>query len=173
MVGLIIGRFQPFHNGHLKMVQHVYMREGNVIIAIGSAQESHTLRDPFTAGERYEMIYRALKKGAVENFYIVPIEDINRNSVWVSHMESFLPHFDVIYTNNPLVQRLFSEKGFRVQDICLYKRNSLSGNEIRKLMIEENSEWKTYVPQPVSDFIEEIEGVGRMKDIAGSDEFED
>jgi len=38
--------------------------------------------------------------------YIVPIEDLNRNSVWVSHVQSMSPSFDVAYSNNPLVIQL-------------------------------------------------------------------
>ncbi|RLF01945.1 MAG: nicotinamide-nucleotide adenylyltransferase, partial [Thermoprotei archaeon] len=56
--GLFVGRFQPFHLGHLKALRWILEREDEVIICIGSAQYSHSLRNPFTVGERVEMIWR-------------------------------------------------------------------------------------------------------------------
>ena len=59
--GLIIGRFQPFHNGHMEVLRKIFAECDHVIIGIGSAQYSHTDKDPFTAGERYHMIAEALR----------------------------------------------------------------------------------------------------------------
>ena len=54
--GLILGRFQPFHLGHLNVVQEV-MNEGLLpIIGIGSSEEGNTLNNPFTSQERIAMI---------------------------------------------------------------------------------------------------------------------
>ena len=49
-VGLFIGRFQPFHKGHESIVRKMLEECEKVIIAIGSAQESGTVANPF----RYE-----------------------------------------------------------------------------------------------------------------------
>ncbi|NYZ79420.1 adenylyltransferase/cytidyltransferase family protein, partial [Candidatus Micrarchaeota archaeon] len=61
MRGLFIGRFQPFHNGHLKGIEWALKRCDELIIAVGSTQRSFDRMDLFTAGERIEMIRRALK----------------------------------------------------------------------------------------------------------------
>ena len=172
MVGLVIGRFQPFHHGHLRMIEYVYKVEKSVIIGIGSAQNSHTIDDPFTAGERYGMIYKTLKKDNMDPFYIVPIEDIYRNSLWVEHVKSFVPKFDVVYSNNPLTKRLFSEAGIRVKECPMHQREGCTGKGIRKLMLE-GDDWKKYVPETIVEFIAEIGGIRRMEEIAGSDELED
>jgi len=171
MVGLVIGRFQPFHNGHLRMIRWIMKREDRIIVGIGSAQESHTLRDPFTAGERYEMIHEALKEADISDFFIIPIEDLKRNSMWVAHVMSLSPKFDVVYTNNPLVKELFEEYDIRVICPPIYKRDALTGRKIRELMVEENG-WEKYVPHSVSDVIDRVGGVRRMKNIARSDEIE-
>src|SRR5207245_2773190 len=57
---LFVGRFQPFHRGHLATVRRILETNDEIIVGIGSAQYSHTGENPFTAGERYEMIKRAL-----------------------------------------------------------------------------------------------------------------
>lgn len=59
-VGLYIGRFQPFHNGHLYMVKEAMKQCEFLIIAIGSAQESRTEKNPFSIYERYKYIRSAL-----------------------------------------------------------------------------------------------------------------
>ncbi|MDP6459455.1 MAG: adenylyltransferase/cytidyltransferase family protein, partial [Candidatus Hydrothermarchaeota archaeon] len=45
MRGLLIGRFQPFHKGHVYVVKKVLKGVDELIICIGSAQLSHTLDD--------------------------------------------------------------------------------------------------------------------------------
>ena len=93
-----------------------------MIIGIGSAQYSHTLKDPFTAGERHLMISTTLEQEGIYQFYLVPIEDVNSNPLWVAHVESLTPKFNKVYTNNPLVGRLFREKGYNVNAMELINR---------------------------------------------------
>ena len=50
--GLLVGRLQPIHDGHMDVISRILAEVDEVIIGIGSAQLSHTLKDPFTAGER-------------------------------------------------------------------------------------------------------------------------
>ena len=58
--GLLIGRMQPVHNGHIDIIKETLKEVDELIIGIGSAQLSHTLKDPFTAGERLLMLTHAL-----------------------------------------------------------------------------------------------------------------
>ena len=83
---LVIGRFQPLHNGHMEVLLKCAEESEHLIIGIGSAQISHDPENPFTAGERYLMIGDALKDAGVPDFSIVPVEDLNRYSVWVAHV---------------------------------------------------------------------------------------
>lgn len=54
--GLFVGRFQPFHLGHLMAIKDVLEEVDELVIVIGSAQCSHDVDDPFTAGERLVMV---------------------------------------------------------------------------------------------------------------------
>ena len=58
--GLLIGRMQPVHNGHIQIIEKTLNFVDEVVIGIGSAQLSHELKDPFTAGERIMMMTQAL-----------------------------------------------------------------------------------------------------------------
>jgi nicotinamide-nucleotide adenylyltransferase len=165
--GFYIGRFQPFHDGHLSMVEHIADEVDEVVVGIGSAGDSHRMHDPFTAGERIMMITKALADVDVLS-YPVPIEDLDRNSVWVSHVQSMSPTFDVAYSNNPLVIQLFEEAGIEVRQSRMFNREELEGNEIRQAMVD-GGDWESRVPAEVVEVIEEIDGVERIRQVAKTD----
>jgi nicotinamide-nucleotide adenylyltransferase len=58
--GFYIGRFQPYHNGHHSVLERIARSVDEIVIGVGSAQLSHTLDNPFTAGERVLMLTRSL-----------------------------------------------------------------------------------------------------------------
>ncbi|KJE49171.1 MULTISPECIES: nicotinamide-nucleotide adenylyltransferase [Acidiplasma] len=170
MTAFIIGRFQPFHKGHLEIIKTILKDNDHVIIGIGSAQFSHTLTNPFTAGERYLMISNTLEANNIKNFYIVPIEDVNSNPMWVAHVESLTPPFSRVYTNNPLVKRLFYEKKYEVRSLPLLNRKSWSGTRIREKMIK-GLDWKDDVPETVYNIITNcLDGINRIRELANTDE---
>ena len=164
----IVGRFQPFHNGHMEIIKEILKKHTSVIIGIGSAQYSHTLLNPFTAGERHLMVSNSLETMGIFNFYIIPIEDVNSNPLWVAHVESLTPKFDSVYTNNPLVRRLFIEKKYEVNSLGLINRNEWSGTRIREKMIN-GGNWEKDTPEQVVSIISEIDGVSRIRDLSKSD----
>ena len=166
---LIIGRFQPFHNGHMEVLRKIFQECDHVTVGIGSAQLSHMEDNPFTAGERYLMIAEALRAEGYTNFYIVPVEDLNRYALWVAQVTSMCPPFDIVYSNNPGTRRLFSEAGYEVRTSPLYNRNDFSGTEVRRCM-REGRDWKHLVPPSVADVIDNIGGVDRIRQIGESDD---
>ncbi len=169
MRALFIGRFQPPHLGHLQVFKAILREADELIVGIGSAQESHTLENPFTAGERILMLGGALaEEGIASRVHLVPIPDINNNALWVSHVQAFSPPFSVVYTGNPLVRRLFREAGYEVRTPPLYNRRQYMGTRIRELMIK-GKRWEHLVPPAVVRVIEEIDGVGRLRDLSVSD----
>ena len=162
-----IGRFQPYHIGHHTVLESIAGEVDEIIVGIGSAQRSHEPENPFTAGERVVMVSRSLKDLDID-YYVIPIEDIQRNAVWVSHVLSMTPHFDLAYTNNPLVFRLFEEAGVMVKRSPMYQREVYSGTAIRKKMLTGGG-WENLVPVAVARVIEEARGVERLREIARDD----
>ena len=160
---LFIGRFQPFHKGHLAMAKRILAKQDELIIGIGSAQYSHTGENPFTAAERFEMIHRALDEEGIRRYHIIPIPDTHVHSVWVGHVLSLVPRFDAVYTNSPLVIRLFKERGIPVVSLPMVEREELSGTEVRKRMYKDG-DWVSLVPPSVAAYIKEIDGLQRIKE---------
>jgi nicotinamide-nucleotide adenylyltransferase len=165
--GFYIGRFQPYHDGHHHVVERVADEVDELVIGVGSADSSHTVDDPFTAGERVMMITKSLVEFDLVT-YTIPIEDIQRNSVWVSHVQTVCPRFDVAYSNNPLVVRLFEEANVEVRGSPMFDRGVLEGTEIRNRMIDGN-DWTSLVPDPVISIVEDVDGVERIRQIAQTD----
>ena len=116
--------------------------------------------------QRYMMISESLKAEGITEFSIVPVEDLNRYSVWVAHVVSMVPPFKRVYTNNPMTRRLFEEAGYEVRRSPMYNRAVYSGTEVRR-RIAAGEEWRPLVPEAVADVIDAIDGVGRIKDITG------
>ncbi len=165
--GLYVGRFQPFHNGHKTVINGLANEVDELIIGIGSADISHDMRHPFTAGERVLMITQALK-GLDIPLYVIPLEDVKRNALWVAHVKSMVPPFDTVYTSNPLVIQLFKEADIPVISPPMYLRDSLSGTAIRKKMFAGDA-WEDCVPAEIVSVTGEIRGIERMHQIATSD----
>ncbi|MEM2273662.1 MAG: nicotinamide-nucleotide adenylyltransferase [Candidatus Bathyarchaeia archaeon] len=167
---LYVGRFQPFHLGHLEAIKYILNNANEIIIVVGSSQESHTLENPFTAGERIYMIRLALNEIRVDpgRYYIIPVADLNVHSLWVSHVCSHVPRFEVVYSNEPLTRRLFIESGFRVESIPFYRRDVCSATEIRRRMLLDLN-WEDLLPKSVATYIREINGIERLKDLAKTD----
>lgn len=168
--GLFVGRFQPFHNGHLQVVLELLKNLDELVIIIGSSQKSHELDNPFTTGERLTMIREALKEAGVDasKYWLIPIQDVDMHTTWVSQVLSYAPKFEVVFSNEPLTKRLFKEAGFRVEPIAFIKRKIFSATEIRKRMLS-GENWEELVPKSVANFINEIKGVERIIELSKKD----
>jgi len=165
MKALFIGRFQPFHNGHLKVIRNTSKEYDKIIIGIGSSQYNHTLENPFTADERRLMIEKSLDNIGVKNYQIILIPDIHNPPKWVEHVLTIFSDFNIVISNNSLTKSLFSKKGYKVVETKLYRKNKYSGKEIRKRIIKDE-EWKNLVPYQVYKIIMEIKGVIRIKNLS-------
>ena len=161
--GLLIGRMQPVHNGHIQVIKKILEEVDETIIGIGSAQLSHTIKDPFTAGERVMMLTKALSENNIDSarYYIIPIQDIQINAEWVSHIKMLTPPFGKVFSGNSLVQRLFQEERYDVSQPPLFKREKLSGTEVRRRMLA-NENWEKLVPKTTAKIIKEIDGIERI-----------
>lgn len=168
--GLLIGRYQPFHLGHLHCVQHVLKKLPEAIIAIGSAQFSHTLHNPFTAGERVTMIRLAMDEAKVdaEKYYLIPVRDLRIHDLWVPHLVSQTPRFEVVFSNEPVTSRLFKEAGFRVEPIPFLDRETYSSTEIRERVVRGES-WEKLVQSSVAAYIKSVFGDERLRELALND----
>jgi nicotinamide-nucleotide adenylyltransferase len=169
--GLFIGRFQPFHKGHLATVKFALEKVEHLVIVVGSAQKSHEPRNPFTAGERIRMIKESLdidSETDVRRILIIPIPDTDVHSLWTHQVDMLVPKYDVVFANDLFTLMLFREQGVKAIEAPLYRRNEMRATEIRRRMAADEI-WEDLVPMSVSKVIKEINGVERVKALSRRD----
>jgi nicotinamide-nucleotide adenylyltransferase len=145
--GLYIGRFQPFHNGHLTVIMGALSEVDHLYIGIGSSNVLDG-KNPFTFGQRKMMIEAALD-GIVchSRFTVVAIPDFNDNEKWMAFIAETLPRPDVVFSGNQVVIDLFRVSGVPVR-VLNVRYGGLSGTEIRRRM-RSGVEWQSMVPAGV------------------------
>lgn len=161
--GLFIGRFQPFHLGHLSVLKEMEQNPDieEIIIGIGSSQYHNTLVNPFTAEERKLMIQASLKLSKPVRIIFIP--DIHNDPMWVSHVKSLVPPFNVVYTGNKWVKDLFELQGYPV--ITPQMEGYISGTVIREKIIK-GEDYNLCLPKGTQEVLLKINGLARLKEIA-------
>lgn len=169
-VGLIIGRFQPFHLGHLEAVKHAMKGCDYLYVVVGSAQKSHERENPFTAAERITMVKGALDAGGVDpaRWMAIPIPDADSHSLWVSTVESMVPSFDVVFTNDSLTFLLFKQRGYDVHTVPYLDRMRYSATNVRDRILE-RKDWEDLVPPEVAKLVKKFGGVERVRALIRKD----
>ncbi len=159
--GLFIGRFQPFHLGHLNDIKNALKEVDELVIGVGSSDEKHTKDNPFTVKERIEMMDLVLPNNDIQNYTVFPIPDFHDDKRWVEHIETLVPEFDLVYTGNKWTEKCFKKK-YKVKKVKIIK--GISSTIIRHKIIK-NQDWKAIVPKETADYIKKINGVRRVKRI--------
>jgi nicotinamide-nucleotide adenylyltransferase len=169
-VGLFVGRFQPFHGGHLAAVKYALKQVDYLYIVVGSAQKSHQRDNPFTAGERIMMIKAALNEAGVDarRWMLIPVHDADSHSVWTATLRSTVPKFDMVFSNDTLTIRLLKEEGIDVIPIPYLNRSEYSATNVRTRILE-RKDWEKLVPPAVARLVKDLDGVGRVRSMINKD----
>lgn len=131
---ILLGRFQPFHRGHIALVEQVFST-GNcdaLRIAIGSANRVESEDNPWTWEERQQMIeawLAAAHPGRDVEFVAVP--DIEDPPNWVEHAQRYHGGPGMLFTSDERTAALYSEAGWPVEMCALEMRGSLQGWRVR------------------------------------------
>ena len=167
--GIFIGRFQPFHLGHIAAIKFAFKKVDELAIVVGSAQASYESQNPFTAGERISMIKDSLNEDSkidCKKTLIIPVPDTNIHSTWTHSVDMLVPKYDIVFTNNTFTGYLFVQRNIEVTEPKLLNRSDLSGTEIRRRMMK-NLKWTHLVTEQTQSVIERVGGVERLKKISG------
>ena len=170
MRGLMMGRFQPFHLGHLELAKQILDECDEVIIAVTSSQFNYLEKDPFTAGERIEMIHNSIKESSLDlsRCFVISIENQFNVATWASYLKSALPQFEKVYSGNDYVAMLLADSGIDVITPKFLDRTQYNATKIRSMIISDEN-WKDFVPNAVHDFLTKINAKNRLSVISKSD----
>ncbi|HLC79179.1 MAG TPA: nicotinamide-nucleotide adenylyltransferase [archaeon] len=162
--GLFVGRFQPYHLGHHNALMNAFKKVDEMVIVVGSARESFLAQNPFTAGERIEMISQALKEeGIFAKCYIIAVDDISEYALWTQRIKSYCPKFDIVFTNNPLVKELFEADGYKVEKLVSNNKNIDSTHARQRIL--KGEPLTGWVPKGVEVFLKKINAKKRVESI--------
>lgn len=169
---LIFGRFQPFHKGHLSIVRWALdMGFSEIVFLVGMASENYTPRNPFTAGERIEMIRLSFVDAGIplEKAITATIRTLETSIGSVYYVLSYVPRVDTILTRNPVIAKIFMDAGISVEKPPLFNRDEWRGERIRSLIARGDDRWKETVTPSTARFIEDVGGVERIRWTMASD----
>ena len=164
MNGLLIGRFQPFHKGHLAAIYFGLTKVENLWIGIGSSNKSYEKRNPFTADERKEMILSSLDPERLKRVQIYYIPDTGDHEKWTCHVDSIVPTYDVVFSNDDFTITLYKKREKTVIEVPLLEREIVSGTNIRE-MISSGKDWTDLVPEGTKKVLLKIDAKTRLSKI--------
>jgi nicotinamide-nucleotide adenylyltransferase len=164
MDGLLIGRFQPFHLGHLDAVLFGLARTENLFICIGSSNKSNERKNPFSAEERREMILTSIEPSIADRIKIFDVPDVGDHEKWTFEIDKTVPKYDVVFTNDEFTKTLFEKRKISVISVILKDREKFSGTNIRNL-IPEDKNWRDLVPQGTRNVLDNINAKERLQNL--------
>ncbi|NND86189.1 MAG: nicotinamide-nucleotide adenylyltransferase [Nitrosopumilus sp.] len=162
MNGLLIGRFQPFHLGHLEALRFALSKVDKLWVGLGSSNKPIEKINPFSTDERKEMIMKSIDNSMKEKISIYYIPDMDNHMKWIEKIDTIVPKFDIIFSNDELTKHLYSKRDVQVMTIPFFKRDELSGTNIRDLIISDQK-WKHLVPEGTRNFLEKSNTKDRLK----------
>ena len=164
MNGLLIGRFQPFHLGHLDALHFALSKVDKLWVGLGSSNKQPEKNNPFSAEERKKMILNSIDDSIKKRIDIFFIPDFENHQKWADNIDILVPKFDIVFTNDEMTKHLYSKRGKNVSSIPFTDRDILSGTNIRDLIIS-NGIWDKFVPEGTRKFLEEINAKQRLKNL--------
>lgn len=137
-IGLVIGRFQPLHYGHIYLMKQALTIAQNIIVGIGSAN-ARNQDNPFSPDTREQMIARTLEREelATRVAKIVRLNDHPDDTFWLQETLRKTGDVDIVVGNNDWVNGIFERANHRTLEVPLLNRNSYEGKKIRQKLREE------------------------------------
>lgn len=95
-----IGRCQPFHKGHQRVIDLALQRSKKVLILLGSAGKARTIRNPFTFEERAELITKHYGIRS-QDIIIQPLYDkMYNDAAWIKQVQGVVTETALEIVNN-------------------------------------------------------------------------
>ena len=162
MNGLLIGRFQPFHLGHLAALQFAIPKVDKLWLGLGSSNKPIEKNNPFSIEERKKMILSSIDDSIQNKISIFPIPDLDNHVKWIQNIDTIVPDYEIIFSNDPMTEHLYSKRNVQVFAIPFLKRDQLSGTRLRDL-IKSDQKWDDLVPEGTNLILENLDEKNRLK----------
>jgi nicotinamide-nucleotide adenylyltransferase len=170
--GMIHGRFQPFHNGHLQYLRGAAERSDEVWIGITNPdparirpEPSDPLRhlaesNPYSYAERLLMAKAAAGDLGLEaaSVHVIPFP-VNEPELWPAYVPEGVTQYLRLFSawGGTKLERL-REAGYEVVILDEGAEKEISGANVREA-IREGREWEPMVPPGVAEVLRSLERV--------------
>ena len=134
MNGLLIGRFKPFHLGHLAALRFALPKVDKLWLGLGSSNKPIEKNNPFSIEERKKMILSSIEDSIKNKISIFAIPDLDNHVKWIQNIDTIVPDYEIIFSNDPMTEHLYSKRKIQVTAIPFLKRDQLSGTRLRDLI---------------------------------------
>ncbi len=168
--GMIHGRFQPFHNGHLEYMSHAAERCDELFVGITNpdparikAEPEDPLRhlpesNPFSYAERLLMAKAAATDLGLDpaGVHVIPFP-VNEPELWPAYVPQGVTQYIRLFSEwgGTKLER-FREAGYEVVVLDEGKQKELSGADVRAAL-RDGGDWESLVPDGVARVISALD----------------
>lgn len=157
---VFIGRFQPFHIGHLDLLKKALEISETVIVVIGSSHQSPTVKNPWNAESRKKMILGSITNNDSDRIKFIFQEDYAYNdNIWLEKTKQAISKSTNNSDNVALIGCNYDESSFYLELFPSFtfiptdnSSRFLRATQIRELYFE-NKTVEMHLPWFVNDYI--------------------
>lgn len=151
-IALLIGRFQPFHLGHLYLIKKALKNSDTLVIGIGSANIIDD-NNPLDYETRLKIIKAVVYKENLTDkiLKIVPLDDFYDDKIWLENVKKRVGEFNLVVGNNDWVNLIMEKASYKVLREPYFKRYLYEGWRIREL-IKQKKRWLDRVPDYLRNY---------------------
>ena len=161
-LGVVCGRFGHIHNAHVLLIESSIKLCEKTLILVGSAQESKTLRNPFTIETRIKAIKEVFNVKSGESIMVRGINDLTNEfdvtAKWGKYVKSQVERYCnkfadlMVYGNDELRGKWFDLEDIANTAELIIPRNSnsVSATKVRGLLLMDKKDlWEEYTPESI------------------------
>ena len=170
--GMIHGRFQPFHLGHLEYLRGAAERSDEVFVGITNPDPTRIRPEPsdparhlpesnpWTYAERLLMVKAAARDLglSLERVHVIPFP-VNEPELWPAYVPDGVTQYLRLFSEwgGTKLERL-QAAGYEVVILDQGAAKEISGADVRAAL-HEGGDWESYVPPRVAQVIRDLERV--------------
>lgn len=169
-LGLVCGRFGHLHLGHIPLIESSIKLCTKTLVLVSSAQESNTLRNPFSIDTRINVIKKAFSNVSENTLIIKTINDLTNEfdfSVdWGGYVkqtvENYMGRFSdlLVYGDDESREKWFTKTKIPNTSKLILSRNNypISATMIRAfLIIDDRESWEKYTPKSIYNMYDSLQ----------------
>lgn len=138
---LLVVRAQPFHRGHLALAQRAFALAEELVLVVAAADRAYTARDPFTAGERLQLVRAGLGDLSART-WLIALPAPTWPAMALAQLAFVAPTYDTIVAHNPILRAMAEQQGKHVESLpepFALAAQAVSATRVRARLAQESA----------------------------------